>query len=166
MHPFNSNTGEAETGRSLSVQGRLGLQREFQDIQGCTENPVSKQQVKRIIFSLTGRVYINSVCVCARACVHTYIHVAWKQKRTFLGQGLPSIPSTPFNMRSQQKHQNQPCTRQRCSRSRPCDLIELQLQKSEFLNPNPSPEPAKCTVGCWDTPSSPRSFPGDRKSVV
>jgi len=31
------STGEAETGRSLWVQGQSGLQGEFQDIQGYTE---------------------------------------------------------------------------------------------------------------------------------
>ena len=36
---FNLSTQEAEAGRSLWVQGQPGLQIEFQDSQGYTENP-------------------------------------------------------------------------------------------------------------------------------
>ena len=43
-HIFNSSTREAEAGRSLSVQGQPGLQREFQDSQGYKVKPCLKKQ--------------------------------------------------------------------------------------------------------------------------
>jgi hypothetical protein len=43
-HTFNPNTQEAEASRFLSRQP--GLQSEFQDSQGYTENPISKNKNK------------------------------------------------------------------------------------------------------------------------
>jgi hypothetical protein len=44
-HTFNLSTGEAEAG-DFWVWGQPGLQSEFQDSQGYTENPVSINQTK------------------------------------------------------------------------------------------------------------------------
>lgn len=38
VHVFNPSTQETETGRSLWVQGQLGLLGEFQDSQGWLQN--------------------------------------------------------------------------------------------------------------------------------
>jgi hypothetical protein len=35
LHTFNPSTEEAEAGRSLWVQGQPGLQKKFQESQGC-----------------------------------------------------------------------------------------------------------------------------------
>jgi hypothetical protein len=47
-HTFNPSTQEAETGRSLWVQGQRGLPSEFQNKQpGYTEKPCLKKQTKQ-----------------------------------------------------------------------------------------------------------------------
>jgi hypothetical protein len=43
-HAFNASTWEAEVQADFWVLGQPGLQSEFQDSQGYTENPISKNQ--------------------------------------------------------------------------------------------------------------------------
>ena len=45
-HAFNTSIQEAETGRSLRVQGQPGQQSEFQNNQGDTEKPYLKKKRK------------------------------------------------------------------------------------------------------------------------
>ena len=53
-HAFNPSTQEAETGRSLNIQGQPGLQREFQVSQGYTETLVQKVKINKQLEGETG----------------------------------------------------------------------------------------------------------------
>ena len=48
-HAYNASTWETEAGR-FWVRGQLGLQSEFQESQGHTEEPCLKKKFKAIIF--------------------------------------------------------------------------------------------------------------------
>jgi hypothetical protein len=82
LYDFNPNSQEAEAGGSLGVLGQLGLQREFQDSQGCytekpcLENPniVCLLKCNACVCVMHIRMYMY-ICVCM--CVYettTYIY--------------------------------------------------------------------------------------------